>query len=46
MSDYDPCFHGHLWDELMSLLDTTITLSIALYPQTMEITEVMNHIIE
>ena len=33
-------------DELMSLLDTTLTFSIALYPQTNGITEVTNYTME
>ena len=30
--DYDTQFLGHFWDELMSLLDTTLTFGMALYP--------------
>ena len=32
--DCDPKIHGHFWDELMSLLDITLTFSIVLQPQT------------
>ena len=32
LSYCDPCFCGHFWDELMSLLDITLTFSIALHP--------------
>ena len=46
ISDHDPHFFGHFWDELISLLDMTITFSIALHPQTDEIAEVINHTIE
>ena len=45
-SDHDPCFHGHLRDELMSLLDTILTFNMALYPQTDGIAEVTNHTME
>ena len=46
MNYHDPCFHGNFWEELMALLDTTLTFSIALQPQTDRISEVMNHTIE
>ena len=45
-SDYDPCFCGHFWDELISLLDMTLTFSMALHPQTDGMAEVMNHTME
>ena len=45
-SDYDPCFHGHFWEELMSLLDMMLTFSTALHPQTDGMAEVMNHTME
>ena len=32
ISDYDPHFYNYFWDELISLLDRTLTLSMALYP--------------
>ena len=34
MSDCDPHFRGHFWEELMSLLDMTLTFSMASHPQT------------
>ena len=30
-SDRDPQFCGHFWDELLSLLDITLTFNMALY---------------
>ena len=45
-SDYDPQFCGHFWDVLVSLLDTILTLSIALKPQTNGMAEVTNHTME
>ena len=33
-SNYDPCFHGHFWEELMSLLNMILTFSMASHPQT------------
>ena len=41
-SDHDPCFCGHFWEELMSLLDMTLTFSMALHPQTDGMAEVTN----
>ena len=41
-SDHDPHFCGHLWDDLMSLLDMTLIFSTTLHPQTDGIAEVMN----
>ena len=46
MSDHDCQFCGHFWDELMSLLDMTLTFSIASHPQTNGIAEVMNYTME
>ena len=46
MSDCNPCFCGHFWEELMSLLNITLTFSMALYPQADGMAEVMNHTIE
>ena len=46
MSDCDPRFHGHFCDELISLLDTTFTFTMALNPQTNGMAEVTNHTIE
>ena len=43
MSNYDPHFCGHFWDELMFLLNMTLTFSMASYPQTDRIAEVMNY---
>ena len=40
--DRDPHFCGHFWEELMSLLDMTLTFSIALQPQTDRMAEAMN----
>ena len=45
-NNYDPCFYGQFWDELVSLLYTTFILNIALYAQTDGIAEVMNHTME
>ena len=46
MSNHDLHFHGHFWEELMSLLDTTLTFSMASHPQTDGMAEVTNHTIE
>ena len=46
MSGHDPSFCGHLCDELISLLDTTLSFSMALHTQTDGMTEVTNHTIE
>ena len=43
MSDHNPRFHGHFWDDLLSLLGMTLTFSIALHPQTIGIAEVTKH---
>ena len=45
-SDHDPRFHGHFWEELISLLDMMLTFSMALHPQTDGMAEVTNHTIE
>ena len=45
-SGCDPRFRGHFWEELMSLLDTTLTFSMASHPQTDGMAEVMNHTME
>ena len=46
ISDYDPCFYGHFWDELISLLDITLIFSMALHPQTDGMAGVVNYTIE
>ena len=46
MSDHDSCFCGHFWEELMSLLDTTLTFSIASFPWTDGMAEEMNRTME
>ena len=46
MGDCDPHFYGYFWEELMSLLDTTLTFNIALHPQTDGIAKVTNYNIE
>ena len=45
-SDRDPRFHGHFWEELMTLLDTKLTFSMALHPHIYGMAEVMNHTME
>ena len=45
-SNHDPHFCGHFWDELISLLDTTLPFGIALHPQTDSMTAVKNFTIE
>ena len=45
-SNCDPYFHGHFWDELISLLDMALTFSMALHPQADGIAEVTNHTME
>ena len=45
-SDHDPRFHGHFWEELMSLLDMMLTFSMASHPQTDGMAEVTNHTME
>ena len=42
MSDCDPHFCGYFWEELMSLLDTTLIFSINLHSQTDGMAEIMN----
>ena len=46
ISDCDPCFCVHFWDELMSLLDIRLTFIIASYPQTNGMAEVINYTME
>ena len=46
MSDHNPHFCGHFWEELMSLLDMMLTFSMASHPQTDGIAEVTNHTTE
>ena len=41
-SDRDPRFRGHFWEELISLLDTTLTFSTASHLQTDGMAEVTN----
>ena len=45
-SNHDPCFCGHFWEELMSLLDITLTFSMASHPQTDGMAEVRNRTME
>ena len=45
-SDCDPCFRGHFWEELMSLLDMMLIFSMASHPQTDRMVEVTNHTME
>ena len=42
LSDHDPHFYGHFWDELISLQDMILTFSMASHPWTDGIDEVMN----
>ena len=46
MSDHDPHFCGHFWEQLMSLLDMTVTFSTALHLQNDGMAEVTNHTME
>ena len=46
MSDHDPHFCGHFWEELMSLLDMMLTFSMASHPQTDGMAEVTNRTME
>ena len=46
MSDRDPRFRGHFWEELMSLLDMTLAFSMASHPQTDGMAEVSNRTME
>ena len=46
MSNQDPQFCGHFWDDLVSLLDMILTFSMASHPQIDRIAEVRNHTIE
>ena len=45
-SDCDPRFRGHFWEELMSLLDMTLTFSTASHPQIDGMAEVTNRTME
>ena len=45
-SNCDTCFCGHFWEELVSLLDMTLTFSMALHPQTDGVAEVTNSTME
>ena len=44
--DCEPQFYGYFWVELMSLLDTSLTFSMVLYPQIDKMAEVINHTIK
>ena len=46
MSNHDPHFLGNFWDDLISLLDMTLTFSMDLHPQTDGMAEVTSHIME
>ena len=46
ISEPDPHFYGHFWDEFISLLDTTQTFSTASHPQTDRIVRVTNSTME
>ena len=46
MSDYDPQFCGHFWDQLIFLLEMIITFSMTLHPQTDRMAEVTNYTVE
>ena len=46
MSNHDPHFCSHFWEELISLLDMKLIFSMALHPQTDGMVEVKNHTIE
>ena len=46
MSDHNPQFCGNFWGELISFLETTITFSTALHPQTYGMTEITSHTME
>ena len=45
-SDHDHHFYGHFWDELMSLMDMTLTFSMASHPESDGMAEFMNHTME
>ena len=45
-SDHDPRFHGHFWDELMSLVDTILIFSMASHLQTDRVAGVTNYNME
>ena len=46
ISDQDPCFCGYFWDEIISLLDITLTFSMTLHLQTDGIAEEKNYTME
>ena len=46
ISDHDPHFHGHFCDELVFLLDITLTFRMVFHPQTNGMAKVINHTIE
>ena len=46
MNDHYPRFGGFFWDQLMSLLDTTLTFSMALHPQADGMAGITNHTME
>ena len=46
MSNCDPRFCGHFWDEFVALLDMILTFSTTSPPQTDRMTEVINHTME
>ena len=46
ISNHDPHFCGHFWDELLFLLDITLTLNTALHPQADGMAEATNYTIK
>ena len=46
MSDHDPHFYSHFWEDLTCLLYTTLTFSMASHPQINGMAEVTNHAME
>ena len=46
ISGHDCQICGHFWDELMPLLEITLTFSMALHPHTNSIAKVINHAVE
>ena len=45
-SNHKPSFCAHFWDKLMSLLDITLTFSMASHPQIDRMAKVTNYTIE
>ena len=45
-SNYDPSFCGHLWDDLVSLLDIKFIFNTASHPHTNRIAEVMKQTVK